>query len=207
MLTLYLVSALQTDADVAKYGLEGRDGHYWKVGITFHEDPLKRDPARYQEVYRALCFEDNSAKMLETAIARVFGVVGPVRGVREGLQAIYGVEYAERVYDFFVQEFAAQVKTKSFLDQFPFDEPIRTEPVDYRVQKAEALIDNERWRIKESREDAGKSALARTFHKLRLHRIKTHPTEKAMRWDRYFDLLEAAERPLLIAPARPVPMW
>jgi hypothetical protein len=207
MLTLYLVSALQTDADVAKYGLEGRDGHYLKVGITFHEDPLKRDPARYQEAFRALRFEDSSAKVLETAIARVFGAVGPVRGVREGLQYLHGVEYATRVYDFFVEELEAQTKAKGFLSQFPFDEPARTRPIDYRAQNAEAMIQNERWRIKESREDAGKSAFARTFHRLRLRRIKAHPTEKTMRWDRYFNLLEAAECPQVTVPVMPTPMW
>ncbi len=208
MLTLYLVSALQTDADIAKRGVEGRDGRYWKVGVTTHSDPLKRDPGRYQEAFRALRFNDATAKVLETAIARVFRAIGAVHGVREGLQYAYGLECAERIYDFFVQELSANPKKQSaFLSLFPFGEPSRVEPIDYRIKKAEALIHSERWSIKESKEDAGKSAFARTFHKLRLHRFKTHPTDAALRWDRYFTLIESVEPPALATPAAATPMW
>ncbi|NDD36472.1 MAG: hypothetical protein EBZ26_09265 [Flavobacteriia bacterium] len=41
-LTFYLVSA------------EDNGVQYWKFGITKHDNPLKRDPKRYQEVFRAV---------------------------------------------------------------------------------------------------------------------------------------------------------
>ena len=69
MTTLYLVSAIQ-------------DGiPFWKVGITHHEDPLKRDPERYQEVFRAVRMPSRKAALkAEAVIARCFRCLAPVIG-------------------------------------------------------------------------------------------------------------------------------
>jgi len=59
---LYLVSALETREDACRrferFGGWTERLAYWKVGITNKRDPLRRDPKRYQEVFRAVEFAD-----------------------------------------------------------------------------------------------------------------------------------------------------
>jgi hypothetical protein len=60
--TLYLVSALETAKDAMRrferFGGSAERVRYWKVGVTDKANPLHRDRARYQEVFRAVVFED-----------------------------------------------------------------------------------------------------------------------------------------------------
>lgn len=51
---------------------------YWKVGITHHADPLRRNPAAYREVFRAVVFDsEDEAREVELQIARWFGELIP----------------------------------------------------------------------------------------------------------------------------------
>ena len=61
--TLYLVSA------------EDNGVQYWKVGVTKHKDPLRRDPKRYKEVFRSVQFEDElwTAESIAYAAKNQFG--------------------------------------------------------------------------------------------------------------------------------------
>jgi hypothetical protein len=102
--TLYLVSA------------EKRGIRYWKVGITHHENPLKRDPSNYREVFRAERLEwGGSAEEVELCIAQTFKWIMmqtkmeglPLSEVpaREGLSYDFPVEVPLEVYDWWLTTF------------------------------------------------------------------------------------------------------
>jgi hypothetical protein len=92
--TLYLVSAETPQC-------EG----YWKVGITAKADPLKRNPKAYREVFRVQVFEDEEvAKDVELAVARVFKALAPTPHGRETLAYGAGLEVAAAVFDFCFEE-------------------------------------------------------------------------------------------------------
>ena len=86
--TLYLVSAETPQG-------EG----YWKVGITAKTDPLKRDPKRYREVFRAVRLEDREAVFVENKLRDAFKAVGTFIG----WEAISGFASLESVCDLFDQ--------------------------------------------------------------------------------------------------------
>jgi hypothetical protein len=51
---------------------------YWKVGVTRHPDPLKRDRRHYREVFRAVEFNcEADARRVELQIAQWFAKVAP----------------------------------------------------------------------------------------------------------------------------------
>lgn len=99
--TLYLVSAETPEG-------EG----YWKVGITKHVNPLKRNPKAYREVFHSQVFEsEGAAKDVEMAIARTFKAVAPCAHGREALEYKAGLEIASEIYDFCLNEYFQWKKT------------------------------------------------------------------------------------------------
>ncbi|MAX22833.1 MAG: hypothetical protein CMJ60_11805 [Planctomycetaceae bacterium] len=99
--TLYLVSAM-------KKGI-----NYWKVGITKKDDPLKRDPKHYLEVFRDEKIEWGAdAENIEINIARTFhwlmlntrsdGYSVSEPPAREGLSYDFPVEVPMKIYDWWL---------------------------------------------------------------------------------------------------------
>lgn len=99
--TLYLVSAM-------KKGI-----NYWKVGITQKDDPLKRDPKHYLEVFRAEKIEWGAdAQDIEINVARTFywlmfksrsdGHAISEPPAREGLSYDFPVEVPMHIYDWWL---------------------------------------------------------------------------------------------------------
>ena len=99
--TLYLVSAM-------KKGI-----NYWKVGITQKEDPIKRDPKHYLEVFRSEKIPWGAdAEIIELNIARTFfwlmfktkneGYRFSEPPAREGLSYDFPVEVPIEIYDWWL---------------------------------------------------------------------------------------------------------
>lgn len=92
---LYLVSA------------EKGGAKYWKVGITHHEDPLKRDSKHYREVFKSEITRDSH--LIEICIARSFkwlmemsmrdGYKIKEPPAREGLSYDFPLEVPIQIYD------------------------------------------------------------------------------------------------------------
>jgi len=214
MLTLYLVSACQTEADIAKYGLEGRDGHYWKVGITFHENPLKRDPARYQEAFRAVRLEDDQAKLTEYVIKETFQKVRPSKGTTEGLAYSAGLEVATTIFDFFVNECIEHPETfyrgcavSWITPRYDYDEGQRESD---RLRENIAAIRH--WRARpQEKELLEYASLELAYFRLRLRkleRVGEPPSPRAAYLERFWQMRESC-----VFPPEPTaqlalaPMW
>ena len=97
MTTLYLVSA-------EKNGVS-----YWKVGITRHANPLKRDRKHYRETFRAVQLDDAVAKFIELGIAKTFGVANQSKNFdmgqsgRETLSHAFSLDDALTIFDRWVE--------------------------------------------------------------------------------------------------------
>lgn len=97
MTTLYLVSA------------EKKGQSYWKVGITRHADPLKRDRKHYRETFRAVQLEDTLAKFIELGIAKTFGAANQSKKLdmavigRETLSHAFSLDDALTIFDQWVE--------------------------------------------------------------------------------------------------------
>ena len=95
---LYLVSA------------EKRGIKYWKVGITHHQDPLKRDSKHYREVFKSEITTDSS--LIELAVARTFkwlmemsmrdGYQIQSPPAREGLSYDFPLEVPNEIYEWWL---------------------------------------------------------------------------------------------------------
>jgi len=85
--TLYLVSAETPEG-------EG----YWKIGITKWANPIKRDPQRYREVFRAVPLGLNQARFVESQLSKAFGKIGFFIGV-EALPHAASLEAVCELFD------------------------------------------------------------------------------------------------------------
>ena len=95
---LYLVSA------------EKRGIKYWKVGITHHQDPLKRDTKHYREVFRSEITPDSH--LIELSVARTFkwlmeksmqdGYQIQSPPAREGLSYDFPLEVPNEIYEWWL---------------------------------------------------------------------------------------------------------
>ena len=89
--TLYLVSATSAAG-----------GWLWKVGITKHDNPLKRNPKQYSEVFRAVRLPHLWAFNIELHIAQTFNKLSRCPEGREYLTGDFGLEQVCSVYDFWL---------------------------------------------------------------------------------------------------------
>ena len=110
---LYLVSA------------EKKGVQYWKAGITEKEDPIKRAPKFYREVFRKKQFSwKKHAQDVETTIARHFRELNRVAErdgyeitkppTKEGLAYEYSLEVALEVFDWWVDLAATSDRVKYY---------------------------------------------------------------------------------------------
>jgi hypothetical protein len=95
--TLYLVSA------------EDKGLKYWKIGITKHADPLKRDRKKYQEVFRAVRFDvvedgedDDDAWFVESVMKDALKRIGCPVGT-ESIDYAASLESVTSLFDQFVR--------------------------------------------------------------------------------------------------------
>ena len=90
--TLYLVSALSKNGE-----------WLWKVGITKHDNPLKRNPKQYSEVFRSVRLPHGWAHEIELCIAQTFNSFERCAEGREYLTGKFSLEQVAAIYDFWLE--------------------------------------------------------------------------------------------------------
>ena len=89
--TLYLVSARSEQGE-----------WLWKVGITKHVDPLRRNPKLYSETFRSVRLPWAWAHEIELVIAQTFNILERHEQGREFLSGSFGADDVMRIFDFWL---------------------------------------------------------------------------------------------------------